>query len=264
MKLSIVNWFINSELGIYPGRLLRAPARLWFWLYDLVSFKKLIPKGYGLIVMPSIHDKFEESGSINNEYFWQDLLCSQYLYDNRSLIHHSHYDIGSRIDGFINSMATFTTTTVLDIRPQTSAYRNIKFEQLDITGNLGDKYLESANTISCLHTLEHIGLGRYGDVLSNDSWKLAILNMSKMLKSGDSRLILSTLCGKPTIYFNSHRVFRLDELLNEFMNCGLHIAEAAINNRSEQWKFSEWDDSQKEIISRSDYNLVVFVLHKNS
>ena len=262
MRLSILNWFINSELGIKPGRLIKAPLRIIFWLVDLIKFSSIIPKKYKLTFMPSIHDKFEESGSINNEYFWQDLLCSQYLFKNRAKIVAAHYDIGSRIDGFVSSVAAYTECVVFDIRPQTSTYKNIDFQQLDLTGTLSEKYIGLADTLSCLHTLEHIGLGRYGDTLSADSWKVALKNMSMMLKDKSSELILSTLCGRPEILFNSHRIFDLEDLQNEFTSNGLMIKSLAINNIAKQWQFEDWSENHKAIISKSDYNLVVFILQK--
>ena len=176
MKLSILNWFINSEMGINPGKLLRFPLRFLFWIKDYVYFIKLVPRGYKIEMMPSIHDKFEQSASINNEYFWQDLICSQYIYSKFKELEQEHYDIGSRVDGFVASVATFTVCNVFDIRAQKSEYRNINFLELDLTNQLPENFLKKAVTLSCLHTLEHIGLGRYGDSVSFDSWKMALKN----------------------------------------------------------------------------------------
>ena len=66
------------------------------------------------------------------------------------------------MDGFVAHIAAFREIEVLDIRPQKSVIHNIRFTQADITADdcARQDYCDSA---SCLHALEHFGLGRYAD-----------------------------------------------------------------------------------------------------
>jgi hypothetical protein len=122
-------------------------------------------------------------------------------------------DIGSRIDGFVAQVASFRSIEVLDIRPNPYEIPNIFFKQVDLMSdsNLFENYCDS---ISCLPTLEHFGLGRYGDPIDPDGWKIGIKNISKILKVSGI-IYLSVPIGKDYIYFNAHRVFDLDKLLKE-------------------------------------------------
>src|SRR5690606_12088398 len=74
-----------------------------------------------------------------------------------------HIDVGSRLDGFIGSLSVFREVEVIDIRPQPMAVANVKFQQLDLMEPLPDVWVSCTDSISCLHTIEHFGLGRYGD-----------------------------------------------------------------------------------------------------
>lgn len=263
MKLSTLNWFVNSELGINPSKLTKSPVRLFKWFKDFLKFKKLFPKNIKVVFMPSIHDKFEQSGSIDNEYFWQDLICSQHIYKRFEKHKHTLYDVGSRIDGFVSSVSSFTVCNVFDIREQQSEYENINFIKLDITEDLPIDLYKSAETLSCLHTLEHIGLGRYGDDIDPNSWKKALKNMSLIISDKEnSEFILSTLCGEPVYYYNSHKIFELQELLDELKKNNLKIDKVATNNRKKKSNFMDWNQSVQKHINDSEYCLVIFILKR--
>ena len=68
------------------------------------------------------------------------------------------------------------------------------------------------DSISCLHALEHFGLGRYGDPIDPDGHLKGIKNISKMLV-GEGKFYLSVPIGPQRIEFNGHRVFSMPYLL---------------------------------------------------
>jgi len=59
-------------------------------------------------------------------------------------------------------VAAFRPIEVFDIRPLHSTVANITFVQADMM-QLSSELVECTDTLSCLHTIEHFGLGRYGD-----------------------------------------------------------------------------------------------------
>jgi hypothetical protein len=61
-------------------------------------------------------------------------------------------------------------------------------------------------SLSCLHALEHFGLGRYGDPVSYEGHLTGLANLTLMLQTG-GRLYLSVPIGPQRIEFNAHRVF---------------------------------------------------------
>ena len=53
--------------------------------------------------------------------------------------------------------------------------------------------------------MEHIGLGRYGDLINVDGHKVAIRNLSRLVKSGGT-FYISFPVGKDEVHFNAHRI----------------------------------------------------------
>jgi SAM-dependent methyltransferase len=61
-------------------------------------------------------------------------------------------------------------------------------------------------SVSSLHVIEHIGLGRYGDALNPEGSRLAAGELARVLRPG-GRLFLSVPVGRQRVCFNAHRVF---------------------------------------------------------
>jgi len=160
---------------------------------------------------PVLNDKFDAGGITFGHYFHQDLLIAQRIYQNSPL---KHIDIASRIDGFVAHIAAFREIEVFDIRPIVSTITNITFTQIDIT-KPDFTLLDYADSISCLHAIEHFGLGRYNDPI--DAWGHinGLNNIYKALKPG-GKLYLSTPIGKQRIEFNAQRVFNMSYLIRLF------------------------------------------------
>jgi hypothetical protein len=72
---------------------------------------------------------------------------------------------------------------------------------------------EICDSISCLHAIEHFGLGRYGDPIDPEGHIKGFNNIVRMPKP-DSRLFISVpIASRTQVCFNAHRVLRPDELL---------------------------------------------------
>ena len=81
---------------------------------------------------------------------------------------------------------------------------------------------EPVESVSCLHTLEHLGLGRYGDPFDLDGWKKGIKNLAVITKPG-GKLYLSVPVGNERIEFNAHRVFNPCTIVIEVQKHGLTL-----------------------------------------
>ncbi len=159
---------------------------------------------------PILSDLDDFAGITSGHYFHQDLLVAQ-LVLSKNL---SHVDIGSRIDGFVSHIASTRPIEIWDIRSlEPSVHSNIIFKKLDLMGDI--KYLEnSVESLSCLHALEHFGLGRYGDPINPKGHIVGLKNMIKILKTGGFFYISIPLDIKNTIQFNAHRTFNPTWILN--------------------------------------------------
>jgi len=155
-----------------------------------------------LNIKPCLHDWYEESGNIRNEYFWQDLLVAKDIF---SSMPEKHVDIGSRIDGFIAHIASFREIEIFDIRPITAHIPGVIFKQADLM-NPEYNLIDYCDSLSCLHTLEHFGLGRYGDPVDPLGFKQGFTNMASSLKKGGI-FYLSVPIGIERVEFNANRVF---------------------------------------------------------
>jgi hypothetical protein len=157
---------------------------------------------------PCFTDRSQESGTVSGHYFHQDLLVAGKIFKNNPA---KHVDIGSRMDGFISHVASFREIEFFDIRSMAKPIENIKFVQADLMDdNL--QIEDYCDSLSCLHALEHFGLGRYGDRINYQGHLLGWNNLYKILKKG-GKLYFSVPIGTQRIEFNAHRVFSMDYLL---------------------------------------------------
>jgi len=160
-------------------------------------------------IYPCPGDRFGESGSAKGHYFHQDLLVARRVNANAPNV---HVDVGSRIDGFVAHLAAFRKVKVLDIRPLSSCIPNVEFIQADLMENIGEALVDHCDSLSCLHALEHFGLGRYGDRINYDGYLLGLENLYRILRK-NGKLYLSVPIGPQRIEFDAHRVFSLSYLL---------------------------------------------------
>ena len=73
----------------------------------------------------------------------------------------------------------------------------------------------SVQSISCMHTVEHIGLGRYGDPLDPLGDRKAAAELARVLAPGGSLLFVVPV-GAPQIMFNAHRIYSYEQVLELF------------------------------------------------
>ena len=163
---------------------------------------------------PCLADRYEQSGTATGHYFHQDLLVAQRIFAESPK---SHVDVGSRVDGFVAHVASFRKIRVLDIRTITAVVPNIEFLRGDLMGDLSEEHIGCSDSVSCLHTIEHFGLGRYGDPICFDGYLRGIENLFKMVTSKGT-LYLSTPIGSERIEFNAHRVFSVNGMSKVLSN----------------------------------------------
>jgi SAM-dependent methyltransferase len=160
---------------------------------------------------PILHEKCEQSGSVLSDYFIQDLYVARRIFEINP---ERHVDVGSRIDGFVAHVAAFREIEVLDIRPLDTPIPGVSFRQADLM-ELDDALVECTGSLSCLHTIEHFGLGRYGDPIDFDGFDKGLSNLAKILRPGGT-FHFSTPVGPQRIEFNANRVFSVRFLVDYF------------------------------------------------
>jgi SAM-dependent methyltransferase len=159
---------------------------------------------------PCLDDRLSESGAASGHYFHQDLLAASRVFQNNPV---RHIDVGSRIDGFVAHVASFRAVDVVDIRPLSSRIRNVTFIQLDLMQPLKAEFAACCDSLSCLHALEHFGLGRYGDSVNDEGHLIGFANLRRMVRPGGT-FYFSVPIGPQRLEFNAHRVFSVRYLLD--------------------------------------------------
>lgn len=203
-----------------------------FFKTDAIKYQRLNQrenfKIYEKYMWPIIGEKCIENGAMGN-YFWQDLWAAKKIIKSRVK---EHYDIGSRVDGFIaHLLAADIRVNVIDIRPFPSQVDNL-YTIVDDATMLEQFEDDSVSSMSALCSLEHFGLGRYGDPIDPEACFKCFDNMQKKLKKG-GRLYISLPIGKERVEFNAHRVFYASTVEECFKNLKLEEFSCTAEGRIE-------------------------------
>jgi SAM-dependent methyltransferase len=231
MKFKKNIMIIFSFIGFSPNLLIKNILGLRWYFKSLRQLKKQIPSQkefYVTSYFPVLTDRNAESGFVQSHYFWQDFFVARKIFINKP---EKHVDIGSRIDGFVTHVASFREIEIFDIRPLNVYLENIKFLRADLSENVFD-FHEYCDSISCLHVIEHFGLGRYGDKVDINGHIKGLENIKNILKPG-GKFYFSTPIGPQRIEFNAHRVFSLRYLIELFSDNYIFDSISIIDDKSQ-------------------------------
>jgi hypothetical protein len=201
------------EYGFDPIKFFRSLVSTPRFILEVIRWKSL-GGAQRLVFSPALNDYRASSGSADGHYFWQDLVCAKWIFENRP---NNHFDVGSRVDGFIAHLLSFMQVKQLDIRPVNSIIPNLSFLVGDAQKSLKEFYFEY-ESVSSLHSIEHFGLGRYGDSLDSSGHIKGLQEISKCTQIGGI-LYVSFPIGEPRVEFNSQRVIHPNwpiEILTNF------------------------------------------------
>lgn len=222
-----VHFFLAEQLGMDALKFFGGIRGLPAYILDLYQFKRQYKGAFTLT--PCFGDKFKEGGSVTSEYFWQDLLVARKIFQAKP---QKHVDIGSRIDGFVAHVASFRDIEIFDIRPIGASIPGVTFRQADFMS----EHLAAVNpavsagycdSVSCLHAIEHFGLGRYGDPIDPRGYSRGIKNLAFLLRGGGD-LYLSTPIGQQRVEFNANWVFDPSTIVGAAFSEGLVLDELIV------------------------------------
>lgn len=123
-----------------------------------------------------------------------------------------HIDISSTLT-FSTMVSAFIPVKFYDYRPADVTLSNFSSGSADLLKlPFADN---SVKSLSCMHTLEHIGLGRYGDPIDPVGDIKAMKELQRVL-AVEGNLLVVVPMGKPTVQFNSQRIYSYDQVLSAF------------------------------------------------
>ena len=192
----------------------------WYWIDPIISLRKIfqsislyrtflsqwseynrkqnVEDLHFLDSYPMIYDRTIET-PFDAHYFYQAVWATQRIIQNAPNV---HLDLGSD-NRYVGLLTTHLPVFFLDIRPLNISLPNF----YSITGDVLSLPISSGsiNSISSLHVVEHIGLGRYGDSLNPRGTEYACRELSRIL-SPSGNLYISLPVGIQRTCFNAHRI----------------------------------------------------------
>src|SRR3972149_9028309 len=187
-----------------------------FLILDYLKFKKFHDKRFSLKLIdfyPRLNDKTIKTG-FDRHYVYHTAWAARKV---REINPEFHVDISSSLY-FSSIVSAFVPVKFYDYRPPNLELDDLSVEKADILSlPFGDN---SVSSLSCMHTIEHIGLGRYGDAIDPDGDIKAIKELKRVLAPGGNLLFVVPV-GKPRVEFNAHRVYSYEQIMEYFSDLNL-------------------------------------------
>lgn len=212
-----IRWHLSYARRQYsPRKLLRKwrnayAAWSWFWdsyhqYSEMAGLAKHPPLKY---LYPCVYDNTATT-TIDPIYFYQDAWAFQHIVNNRPKY---HVDVGSH-HKYVALLSRVLPVTMVDIRPLSLPLEGLNFRK----GSILDMPYEdgSVTSVSSLCVIEHIGLGRYGDSLDPDGTEKALSELKRIVAAGGNLYLSIPIHDDNRTYFNAHRAFSEDYLLDLF------------------------------------------------
>jgi len=123
-----------------------------------------------------------------------------------------HADIGSSLY-FAGIVSAFLPVKFYDYRPADLQLGNLYSGRADLLALPFEDC--SVESLSCMHVVEHVGLGRYGDPLDPDGDLKAMAELQRVIAPGGS-LLFVVPTGQPRVCFNAHRIYGYGQIRKAF------------------------------------------------
>jgi SAM-dependent methyltransferase len=120
-----------------------------------------------------------------------------------------HVDISSSLY-FSALVSAFVPVSSYDYRTMNLGLSGLECGQANLLAlPFADRSIAS---LSCLHVIEHIGLGRYGEPLDPEGDLRALRELERVLAPGGS-LLIAVPVGRSRIAFNAHRIYSHSQIV---------------------------------------------------
>lgn len=158
---------------------------------------------------PCLSDKSKATG-FDRHYIYHLAWAARVLAKTRP---EHHVDISSSLY-FSSLISAFTPVSFFDYRPANVVLPGLECNAADLLSLPFAS--DSVGSLSCMHVVEHVGLGRYGDSLDPDGDLKAIAELRRVLAPGGALLIVVPIGGIPMVMFNAHRIYSYSQVMDYF------------------------------------------------
>jgi SAM-dependent methyltransferase len=154
-----------------------------------------------------------------------------------------HIDISSTLT-FCSIVSAFVPVKFYDYRPAQLTLTGLDCGQADLLKlPFADNSIKS---LSCMHTVEHVGLGRYGDQIDPTGDLKAMSELKRVLAPGGNLLFVVPI-GQPKLMFNAHRIYSYQMIVDAFSDLKLNNFTLIPSSNKQKPNFSaSKEESDKE------------------
>lgn len=187
---------IQAHLPWYQWRLRKKYARFVTNYSDEGDAK--------LVLHPCVGDNVAvvQIGDREYEYAYVVKKFQEYAIKGKNVL-----DVGSAGSVIPTILASLdNNVTCVDVREWPIKWPNLKFVKGDLLESDGLFPRQSFDVITCISTVEHFGLGRYGDTEDPEGDIKDLAKLKGCLKPG-GLMVLTTPFGRPTVAFPAHRIY---------------------------------------------------------
>jgi hypothetical protein len=146
----------------------------------------------------------------DRQYFYHTAWAARILAKTKPAM---HYDFASALP-FVALASVHCPITHVDIRIIPIDMPNVTFAAGDL---MKLQYADgSLPSVSCMHVMEHVGLGRYGDTLDYDGDLKGIAELKRVTAPGGDLLFVVPMGAAARIQFNAHRIYEHNAIVDLF------------------------------------------------
>ncbi|HAR62505.1 MAG: hypothetical protein DKM50_02640 [Candidatus Margulisiibacteriota bacterium] len=238
-----------------PGIIISSLKNYVFYLNSFIRFRVMDDKRFPVSWnqrMVILVDRTDSTG-FDHHYIYHLAWAARKL---SNIMPRLHIDISSSIY-FMSLISAFIPVHFYDYRPA-----KIKLSELDAKAGdvtklpFPDKSVES---LSCMHVVEHVGLGRYGDPLDPQGDLKSISELKRVLDVNGTLLFVVPV-GIPRIQYNAHRIYSYDQIINYFE--GMDLIEFSLITDNPEDGLIEHADP--ELANRQQYGCGCFYFTKKT
>ena len=240
LRSSPVLWSFSRTIYRWVEPIVTHPVTCWpryiaFFL-DWYKYRATGGKARFGDLYPCLHDKTAQT-IFDPQYFYQAAWATSEIFQQGPA---THVDVASDVK-FVGMLSAMTKVKFVDIRPLVAQLSNLEC----LKGSILDLPFEdeSVESLSTLHVIEHIGLGRYGDPIDPMGAEKASKELVRVLSVG-GHLYISIPVGTPRVQFNGLRTFSPREVIDLFSD--LKVLKTA------------YVDNHGKFYDSVDFNLVTF------
>ncbi len=208
-----------KEYFVIVARLLRSYWRYAIFIRQFIRFERMSAHQGARFTArwadryPCLDDNTENTG-FDRHYLYHPAWAARKLAEIRPKL---HTDISSTLH-FAAHISAFIPTQFFDFRPADVQLTGLICKAANVLSlPFPDSSIES---LSCMHVVEHVGLGRYGDPLDPDGDLKAIRELVRVL-AVDGHLYFVVPVGQPRVMFNAHRIYAYEQIVAAFSTLDL-------------------------------------------